>query len=32
MFNNAGIIETASYLEITEADWNRLMTSTGSVY
>ena len=25
MFNNAGIIETASYLEITEDGWKRLM-------
>jgi meso-butanediol dehydrogenase / (S,S)-butanediol dehydrogenase / diacetyl reductase len=25
MFNNAGIIETASYLEITEEGWHRLM-------
>jgi meso-butanediol dehydrogenase/(S,S)-butanediol dehydrogenase/diacetyl reductase len=25
MFNNAGIIETASYLEITEEGWRRLM-------
>ena len=25
IFNNAGIIQTASYLEITEADWKRLM-------
>jgi meso-butanediol dehydrogenase / (S,S)-butanediol dehydrogenase / diacetyl reductase len=29
MFNNAGIIETASYLEITEAGWNRLMNVNG---
>jgi meso-butanediol dehydrogenase/(S,S)-butanediol dehydrogenase/diacetyl reductase len=29
MFNNAGIIQTASYLEITEADWKRLMDVNG---
>ena len=29
MFSNAGIIETASYLEITEAGWNRLMNVNG---
>lgn len=29
MFNNAGIIQTASYLEITEADWRRLMDVNG---
>ena len=29
MFNNAGIIHTASYLEITEADWKRLMDVNG---
>ena len=29
IFNNAGIIQTASYLEITEADWKRLMDVNG---
>lgn len=29
LFNNAGIIETASYLEITEAGWNKLMNVNG---
>ena len=29
MFNNAGIIQTAFYLEITEADWKRLMDVNG---
>jgi meso-butanediol dehydrogenase/(S,S)-butanediol dehydrogenase/diacetyl reductase len=28
-FNNAGIIQTASYLEITVADWKRLMDVNG---
>jgi meso-butanediol dehydrogenase/(S,S)-butanediol dehydrogenase/diacetyl reductase len=32
MFNNAGIIQTASYLEITEADWKRLMELTASAF
>ena len=29
IFNNAGIIQTAAYLEITEADWKRLMDVNG---
>lgn len=29
MFNNAGIIETASFLEITEAGWHKLMDVNG---
>src|ERR1700757_3292974 len=29
IFNNAGIIQTASYLEITEEDWKRLMDVNG---
>jgi meso-butanediol dehydrogenase/(S,S)-butanediol dehydrogenase/diacetyl reductase len=29
MFNNAGIIESASYLEITEVGWKRLMDVNG---
>ena len=29
MFNSVGIIDTASYLEITEAGWNKLMNVNG---